>query len=82
MTYCHKRDGHDVTLTETLDGMIMCLQCLISRPDPDFAYRSEAIDHLELHQMAGHKVPDTALIMLRNQLKRWGDHSHIHEVIV
>lgn len=41
--------------------------------DPHFLTRSEAIEHLKLHEKKGHKVPKYAYKYLRQEIKEEGD---------
>jgi 2-phospho-L-lactate guanylyltransferase (CobY/MobA/RfbA family) len=46
---------------------------MLTKPDPSFELRSEAVAHLEEHRRRGHRVLDIAFINLRREIDEKGD---------
>lgn len=76
MSYCRFGEG-DVYLVMTSE--LQCMACrLIDEPlryseTIVFTTRTEAIEHLQDHVDAGHKVPKHAFARLRREKKTMGD---------
>lgn len=70
MSYCRWGQG-DVYLFS--DGIqIFCSLCTIEK-ERSFKTRTAAIEHLRLHRLLGHDVPESAFEKLQEELELYGD---------
>lgn len=75
MSYCRFGDG-DVYMFPHVWGMIVCMGCKLAGPhesglmilDKAFIGGEEALEHLQEHRNAGHKVPQDAFDRLRREI--------------
>jgi hypothetical protein len=71
MSYCRKNAESDVYLYPS-SYSIVCCGCLFlsAKQDDIFGTEREAIDHLRMHIQAGHKVPQSAIDRLKEEMNR------------
>jgi len=81
MSYARWSASSSVYVFHHVDGYITCCGCLLVNPDPinakardpELYSRSAAIEHLERHLAAGHRVPSEAFIRLRAEIEELSD---------
>ena len=74
MSYCRMYEDSDVYIYRHINGYIKCCSCKFEGLDGLTSYvildtYEEAIEHLEKHIQAGHKVPDYAMQALKEDQK-------------
>jgi hypothetical protein len=79
VSYCRWNSG-DLYIYADVHGGITCCGCKLLRPsdggdwqDFNCATRSEMIAHIEQHRIAGHRVLNDVITLLREEIGTRGD---------
>lgn len=67
MSYARQNEESDVYVYDSGDGVIVCQWCKLGTENRNCT-RAEMVEHLRLHQAAGHKVPEYAFARLQVEL--------------
>lgn len=65
MSYARFGSDSNVYVFQSCDLELVCYGCQLDSKDPRFTTARTALDHLEKHIEAGHKVPDYTIAQIK-----------------